>query len=150
MFLLGLFLSYLEVFSKTADEHIPVCMLTHAYRHFEHLAHKCQARAAADSFSVPSERTFSAGYLLPSASASRGSTDCTLILILRERQLLSEHISESPSEKLIQQILQKKRFLLFSTFHSSVAYKYIQCAATRSSASQRVVANRASVFPFHP
>lgn len=38
---------------KLAAECKPVCVLARVYRHFKPLAHNCQARAAADSFSVP-------------------------------------------------------------------------------------------------
>lgn len=67
----------------------------------------------------------------------QGAADCSLTFIFRGRQLLSKPISESPSEELIQQILQTLCFLLFLTLHSSVACNYRQYAATGSSASQR-------------
>lgn len=60
---------------------------------------------------------------------------------------MSKPTSESPSEELIQQILQTPCFLLFLTFRSSAAYNYRQYAATGSFASQRVAANGASVLP---
>lgn len=142
--LMRLILKLPEGALKVSEEHTPVCVWHVQIGNAEppHPAQSC-CRFLCCAFAV------NLGCRLPApvSLCQQGSADCSLTFIFRGRQVLSKPISESPPEELIQQILQTPCFLLFLTFHSSVACNYRQYAATGSSASQRVAANRASVLP---